>query len=53
MFNRSGAKNNEIYNIVINGHGLIDSNKFIIIPNNTSWTFAGAFKKVPKYVTII
>ncbi len=39
MFNRSGAKNNEIYNIIINGHGLIDSNKFIIIPNNIDMTF--------------
>ncbi len=38
-FNRSGAKNNEIYNIIINGHGLINSNRFIIIPNNIDMTF--------------
>ncbi len=39
IYHRSGVEEGKIYNIVISGHGIINSNKFIITPENMDITF--------------
>lgn len=39
IYHRSGAEEGKIYNILISGHGIINSNKFIITPEDIDITF--------------